>query len=350
MGRNNTDRPEEILRWISAGAPDPHDFGAMALGLFDYQFGANQSYRNYCLALGVCPENASHWHQIPALPCDAFKIPSLPLRCFPAGEVRQVFLTSGTSGGRRGRHEFADTRAYDASVRSGWIALGLPPLTDPWFLTPSPQTAPDSSLVHMLATLGDGFQGLGERWLLQENSLNINCLRQAADAGHAVQLLGTALALLEVIEKSEPLPLPPGSWIMETGGYKGHARSLDKRDFYHLLSAHFQVAVEAIHNEYGMTEISSPFYTGGLGRPHRGAAWTGVRVIDPLTGLPAPDGRPGYLEIVDLANTGSVLAVRTQDFALRHGEREFTLLGRDPGALPRGCSRGAEELLSAPSL
>jgi hypothetical protein len=107
------------------------------------------------------------------------------------------------------------------------------------------------------------------------------------------------------------------------------------------------VALEAIHNEYGMTEISSPFYTRGLGQPHRGAAWTGVRVIDPLTGLPAPDGLPGYLEIVDLANTGSVLALRTQDFALRHGEREFTLLGRDPGALPRGCSRGAEELLAA---
>jgi hypothetical protein len=347
MGRSNTDRPEEILSWISAGAPNPHDFGAMALGLFDYQFGANPSYRNYCLALGVGPENIGHWHQIPALPCDAFKVPGLALRCFPAGEVHRVFLTSGTSGGRRGRHEFADTRAYDASVRSGWRTLGLPALTNPWFLTPSPQAAPESSLVHMLATLGAAVDELGERWLLQGNSLNINSLRQAAGAGQAVQLVGTALALLEVIERSEPLALPPGSWIMETGGYKGSSRNLDKRDFYHLLSAHFQVALEAIHNEYGMTEISSPFYTRGLGQPHRGAAWTGVRVIDPLTGLPAPDGLPGYLEIVDLANTGSVLALRTQDFALRHGEREFTLLGRDPGALPRGCSRGAEELLAA---
>jgi hypothetical protein len=135
---------------------------------------------------------------------------------------------------------------------------------------------------------------------------------------------------------------------METGGYKGSTRSLAKRDFYDQLSAYFQVPTEAIHNEYGMTEISSPFYTRGLDQTHRGAAWTGVRVVDPLTGLPAADGSPGYLEIVDLANIGSVLAVRTQDFAVRHGEREFTLLGRDPGALPRGCSRGAEEFFSNP--
>lgn len=346
MERSMVVSPGDILTWISAGAPAPREFGEMALGLFDYQFGANQAYRNYCLALGVRPGGVSDWEQIPALPCDAFKIPTLALRGFPAEEVSRVFLTSGTSGGRRGRHEMASTHAYDASVRTGWRTLGLPDLTNPWFLTPPPHAAPESSLVHMLATLGATATHLDERWLIQGNTLNISALRKSSDTGTALQVIGTALALLEAMEEFEPLALPPGSWIMETGGYKGTTRSLEKTAFYELLSAHFSVPIDAIYNEYGMTEISSPFYTRGLGQPHRGPAWTGVRVIDPLTGLPAADGLPGYLEIVDLANIDSVLAVRTQDFALRHGPREFTLLGRDPGALPRGCSRGAEELLA----
>ncbi len=49
--------------------------------------------------------------------------------------------------------------------------------------------------------------------------------------------------------------------------------------------------------------------------------------------------------MVDLANIDSVLAVRTQDLAWSAGDREFVLVGRDPGALARGCSRGVEDVL-----
>ena len=67
--------------------------------------------------------------------------------------------------------------------------------------------------------------------------------------------------------------------------------------------------------------------------------------MDPETGKPAATGDVGYLEIVDLANLGSVAAIRTQDLAVVTGETEFILLGRDPGALPRGCSRASDDLL-----
>jgi hypothetical protein len=69
-------------------------------------------------------------------------------------------------------------------------------------------------------------------------------------------------------------------------------------------------------------------------------------VVDPETGEEAGAGEAGYLEIVDLANVGSVLAIRTQDLAIARGASSFTLLGRDPVALPRGCSRGADDLIS----
>ena len=57
------------------------------------------------------------------------------------------------------------------------------------------------------------------------------------------------------------------------------------------------------------------------------------------------DGGTGVLRIFDLANTGSCCAIQTRDLAIRRGEN-FQLLGRDPAALPRGCSRAADEMLA----
>jgi hypothetical protein len=100
-------------------------------------------------------------------------------------------------------------------------------------------------------------------------------------------------------------------------------------------------------NEYGMTELSSQFYSVGLGMPHTAGSWVRAVVIDPESGREVPVDSPGILRIVDLANLGSVLAIETQDLAVRRLEG-FELLGRDPAALPRGCSREADELLRRP--
>jgi hypothetical protein len=67
--------------------------------------------------------------------------------------------------------------------------------------------------------------------------------------------------------------------------------------------------------------------------------WTTIRLH---TDQPAAESQPSYLEIIDLANLenlDTVAAIRTQDIAIAKGEREFILLGRDPEAVARGCSR-----------
>jgi hypothetical protein len=69
------------------------------------------------------------------------------------------------------------------------------------------------------------------------------------------------------------------------------------------------------------------------------------QVIDPNTNEEASPGRIGLLRIVDLANLWSVLAVLTQDLAIAQPDGGFLLLGRDPEALPRGCSRAMDELM-----
>jgi hypothetical protein len=71
-------------------------------------------------------------------------------------------------------------------------------------------------------------------------------------------------------------------------------------------------------------------------------------VVDPATGREVADGETGVPRIYDLANLGSVFAIQTRDLAIRRGEN-FELMGRDPGALPRGCSRAADEMLSGSS-
>ncbi len=166
-----------------------------------------------------------------------------------------------------------------------------------------------------------------------------------------VLIFGTALAFLKAIENTTAstasLDLPPGSYLFETGGYKGSGRSLDKTEFYSQLTRVFATPIDNIFNEYSMTELSSQFYTSGLNRPHTAPHWTRVQIIDPETLQVAKPGQTGHLQILDLANLASLAAIRTEDLAVAGDTpATFHLLGRDPAALPRGCSRSADEMLN----
>src|SRR5439155_12772644 len=74
--------------------------------------------------------------------------------------------------------------------------------------------------------------------------------------------------------------------------------------------------------------------------------WTRVRVMDPETLAPVPEGTAGLLCHFDLANLYSVAAVQTDDLGVWI-EDGFEVLGRAAGAEPRGCSLAVEEFLEA---
>jgi hypothetical protein len=173
-------------------------------------------------------------------------------------------------------------------------------------------------------------------------------LRWQSEAGEPVMLLGTALAFLNFFEhcsaRNLRFPLPPGSAALETGGYKGSGRDIPKAELYAKFGEFLDLAPGDVLNEYGMTELSSQCYTRGLDQAHQAPPWLRAVVIDPETGREVNEGGAGVLRLFDLANLGSVLAIETQDLAVRRA-RGFQLLGRDPGALPRGCSRAADEAL-----
>jgi hypothetical protein len=339
---------EKLLDWMH-GRITP-SFDETALEVFAYQFERNLPYRRYAESLGKTPTTVGKWQDIPSIPTDAFKFPEHPLRCFSAESVKATFRTSGTTKDIRGEHHFEDATLYETSVSKGWECTNLPLIKNPWFLSQSPDLAIDSSLVHMFETLRSAnTPNARDRWLINEQGeIDIQSLEAAASAGQPIELFTTALGLLRLLERTDALPLPPGSWVFETGGYKGVRVDLDPSEFKERAAKSLNIAPDRLLNEYGMTELSSPFYAWNGEASHRGSPWTRIRVINPDNGTPADDGQPGYLEIIDLANLGSVAAIRTQDLAIATGENSFTLLGRDPGALPRGCSRRTDDLIPSP--
>jgi hypothetical protein len=76
---------------------------------------------------------------------------------------------------------------------------------------------------------------------------------------------------------------------------------------------------------------------GEFSRRFRFPPWARAQVISPETNSEARDGQTGLIRVYDLANVSSVMAIQTEDLAVRHGDG-FELLGRRERAEPRGCS------------
>lgn len=318
--------------------PDEARFNTTALELARYQREHNAAYGQFCEATGQTAP--AHWREIAAVPTEAFR--HAPLRTFPEEEIAASYHTSGTTGEGYGVHDFRTLELYRASVLGAWRALELPTLPQLILIRP-PEEAPHSSLSSMMGILG---KVAGQAWYLEsDGKLKAAALLPALRAARKpVLLLGTALVFLHLFEAmgEESLSLPEGSRALETGGYKGSGRTLSKEALYGLFTEKLGLGPQALINEYSMTELSSQWYTRGMGQPHIGPAWTRSLVVNPATGQEVGEGEEGVVRLFDLANAGSVLAIQTRDLAIRRGAG-FELIGRDPAALPRGCSRAADE-------
>ncbi|MDD5200244.1 MAG: hypothetical protein PHC88_10640 [Terrimicrobiaceae bacterium] len=332
----NSDRIEaRLLDWIAN--PARAASGDMLLEVHAFQREANPAYGRYCAQF----PSPSAWREIPAVPQRLFK--EHAIRAFPSGETARTFRTSGTTGEGCGEHHFRSLRLYEAAATRGWELEGLGHRRV-LALMPPPAEAPHSSLSQMASWLCEGEKAFFVRdgqacW---EDLTGI-----AAAAREPLALFGPALAFLDWFEwlGERTLALPAGSVAIETGGYKGTRRELSKPELYARFAARLGLDAESVRNEYGMTELSSQFYGRGIGAPHVGPLWARALVVDPATGREVEDGGIGVLRLFDAANLGSVCAVQTQDLAIRRGEN-FELIGRDPAALPRGCSRAADEMLA----
>lgn len=314
---------------------DENQFNQLALDLYAYQYERSVWVRRLGDAAECPPPAITRWQDIPAMPTDGFK--DFDLSCIAPGRASAVFYSSGTTGRQAGRHYFSRDALllYESSLRRGF-AQALPQRPAKlWALMPPPAQAPHSSLSHMLGALG------AERYFWDNDAALADALSALREP---VTLFGTAFALVQLLdETAQTWQLPPGSVLVETGGFKGRTREIPRPEFYALLAARLGIPTDCIWSEYGMSEMASQFYGQGLSTLKRGPHWVRTTCVQPRGGAPAPDGEPGALRHLDLANFNSALCLQTGDWGTLT-EGGFLLHGRAPGADIRGCSLSVEEL------
>jgi hypothetical protein len=273
-----------------------NEFNVLALELFALQFKSNAACRTICEARNLKPGVVEHWTQIPAVPTAAFK--ELDLTCLAPDQRTTVFHSSGTTEQRPSRHFHSpeSLKLYEALL---W----------PWFeqnisvnlefriqnsellvLTPPPDQAPHSSLVHMFETVRRKLGATDTVFvgrLAADGAWTLDFDRAMAALGnnppsairHPKLILGTAFSFVHLLdylaERKLQFQLPAGSRVMETGGYKNRSRSLPKTGLHQLISQRLGVPPSQIVCEYGMSELSSQAYDGtiqtnDLNLPHPG--------------------------------------------------------------------------------
>jgi hypothetical protein len=363
-----------------ASSPGPRlndQFNTLALALFTLQFEEVTPYREFCEARKATPDNVRHWSQVPAMPVAGFK--EFELTSLPHRERMQVFHSSGTTGQRTSRHFHSEESLalYQESVLGWFVPNFLEPGTEMpsvtvrgwvplrnarllWLmLTPSLAQAPNSSLVHMFEIIAGhnrvnaaftGYTDPDGSWQLNLK-MALEALNISADQKLPMAILSTAFTLVHLLvhleDKKLRLQLPPGSRVLETGGYKGRSFALPKPELYARITRYLDIPEDRIISEYGMCELSSQAYDLQLETSNQKLEttprrflfppWARTQLVSPETGREVAEGETGLIRVFDLANVHSVMAVQTEDLGIRRGTG-FELLGRAAAAEPRGCS------------
>ncbi len=314
---NRRDLARRILAALERGG----DRAALAVAIHRWQHAHDPVLR------ALIPEPAPTASTIPAVPVGLFR--DLDVGTVRPEEPHVLFLTSGTTSGRPGRHRLRDTALYDAGCLRH-AARWLP--TDTRYTLALLPDRPTSSLAHMIR-LFEPITG-PVRFLVDDDGLHLGPL---AAMREPVFLCATAFALDAWLETSPP-PLPKGSAIMITGGFKGRTTTLDEDALIAAASARAPVVLE-----YGMTELSSQLWARP-GERYQPPWWLEVVAVDPATGRLLPPGEAGQLRFLDLCNLDSTVRIETLDRGIVHGDGTVELLGRLTGAPARGCSLTFEAL------
>lgn len=358
-------RIASLIDAFALGSGDTIDRDTLLLDIARWQARHVPAYRRLLATRGIDATRAGTAADLPAMPTDVFRFTRVAAHA-PEDDI-QLFQTSGTTSGVRGQVHLCDLSLYDHSARTAAKAA-LFPDTPPGMtlisLISDSQESPDSSLAHMVARFQDWFGADDSAYVWQNGAIDYTlfetCLNEAGAQARPVCLLGTSFAFIfaEDAWHDRQWTLPPGSRIMQTGGFKGRTRTTEPAELRRLLAGRYGIADETIVAEYGMSELSSQLYENSLadhlsGRPLgprrlKPPAWIRVVLCDPETLRPLQGDGPGLIRIEDVANLDTAWAVQTSDLG-RRVEDGFELLGRAADAVLRGCSLSVEEALDRPT-
>jgi hypothetical protein len=248
-----------------------------------------------------------------------------------------VFKSSGTTNSGRSQHFMKDLKTYNEIAQTIFESF-YGPLTDYHLLAllPSYLEQGDSSLIHMVEGFIKKTGSVHSGFYLEEYEELEKLINSLADDNRKVLLFGVSYALLDFAEFLKHPLQSRNLCIMETGGMKGRRREMVREELHEQLTTMF--GVEVIHSEYGMTELTSQFYSVGHGK-FRWPPWCEVLIRDindPFTSL--KQGRSGAINIIDLSNINSCCFIETQDLGRLDSSGRLEILGRIDHSDVRGCN------------
>lgn len=321
---------EELAHQIREVRPDTYE--AIALEVFRYQAEVNNIYAKYLKLLRVSPASVRRLTDIPFLPISLFKQYALQSGTWTPVKT---FTSSGTTGATTSRHLLRSELWYRENARRAFTEIygplgGRPVLA----LLPAYLERTGSSLVFMADDFIQQSQHPASGFFLHDLKGLSHQLRRLEHEPLAPLLIGVSFALLELAEK-HPQPLP-SLIIMETGGMKGRRRELTRTELHQRLGQAFHT--EAIHSEYGMTELLSQAYAPreGIFFPAPTLRAFTRPLTDPLGA--APTGKTGALNLIDLANLDTISFIATDDLGVVYPDGSFEVLGRMDHSDIRGCN------------
>jgi phenylacetate-coenzyme A ligase PaaK-like adenylate-forming protein len=307
-------------------------FNEVALQVFRHQATACAVYSEFIKGLRVDVTNVQHIEDIPFLPIEFFKSHKIVSN---EDAVQVTFTSSGTTGMVTSRHPVTDVNWYEASFRKAFeLFYGDIKNYTVLALLPSYLEREGSSLIYMAEDLIKQSNNADSGFFLYNHDDLYHQLKKQQENKKPTLLIGVTFALLDFIEQYQIAV--PELIVMETGGMKGKRKEMIREELHELLCKGF--GVDAIHSEYGMTELLSQAYSKGSG-VFNCPPW--MRIItrdtnDPVTLI--KDDKAGGINIIDLANINSCSFLATQDLGKVYADGSFEVLGRFDNADIRGCN------------
>jgi len=307
-------------------------FEKIALKVFRFQYDNNVVYREFCQYLNVEKHEVKSLQQIPFLPIQFFKSHEV---LSSEEKMQETFTSSGTTGMTTSRHLVTDITLYEESYRKAFSQFyGNIENYAVLALLPSYLDREGSSLIYMVDDLIKLSNHPESGFYLNNYDELIQKLIELDSSGENIILIGVTYALLDLIEKQN-FQLK-NTIIMETGGMKGRRKEMIREELHDLLCKGF--GVDAIHSEYGMTELLSQAYSLGHG-VFECPNWMQILIRDTEDALSyIENGKTGGINVIDLANINSCSFIATQDLGKKKPNNSFEVLGRFDNSDIRGCN------------
>lgn len=193
-------------------------------------------------------------------------------------------------------------------------------------------------------------------WVFEKERI-IAHLAQVAREASPVRLIGITAFLYELVTelgRRGGVPLPPGSFLFTTGGWKAaESKRVTRATFRADATATLGLPEANMRDGYGLAEHGAPYWECAHHRLHV-PVYARVLIRDPLTMQTLPDGEEGLMQLITPFNAMMpTLAVLTTDLGVIDADPcpcgkaspTFRVLGRAGISKHKGCAIHASEIV-----